>query len=137
MIVFDASALIAYLRDEDGAAFVENLLDDADVEKVAHIVNLAEVFTSFAKSDDEPTARKALSILREAGIVDRSDVDTALWQDAAGLVARQRNAGHGLSLGDSFGIALARRLDADLVTSDRAEFKPIADAGLANVIFIR
>lgn len=137
MIVFDASALIAYLRDEKGADFVENLLDDADVEKVAHVVNLAEVFTSFSKSDDEPTARKALAILYEAGISERSEMDTALWQDAAGLVARQRNAGHGLSLGDSFGIALARRLGADIVTSDRAEFQPIAAAGLASVLFIR
>ena len=46
MIVFDASALIAYLRNEDGGVFVENLLDDADVEKVAHAVNLCEVFSS-------------------------------------------------------------------------------------------
>lgn len=107
------------------------------MEKVAHVVNLAEVFTSFAKSDDVPTALSALADLRNLGIVERADMDAALWQDAAGLVARQRNAGHGLSLGDSFGIALARRLGADLVTSDRAEFQPIADASLASVIFIR
>ena len=92
-MVFDASAMIAYLRDENGAAFVENLLDDADVGKVAHFINLAEVFIGFAKSDDEPTAHNALAILRDAGIVERNDADTSLWHDAAGLVARQRKSG--------------------------------------------
>jgi len=137
VIVFDASALIAYLRNEDGAAFVENLLDDADVEKVAHAVNLCEVFSKFSLLSDEPTAFAALVDLRTVGIVERGDMDALLWQDAARLVATQRNAGHGLSLGDSFGIALARRLGADLVTCDRAEFQPVAAAGLASVIFIR
>lgn len=129
--------MIAYLRDEDGADFVENLLDEADVEKVAHAVNLCEVFSKLSLLSDEPTAFAALADLRTLGIVERSDMDALLWQDAGRLVARQRKAGHGLSLGDSFGLALARRLGADFVTSDRAEFAPIQAAGLASVTFIR
>lgn len=137
MIVFDASALIAYLRRETGGDMVRDLLDEADVEKVAHAVNLCEVFSKLSLLSDEPTAFAALADLRTLGIVERNDMDALLWQDAGRLVARQRKAGHGLSLGDSFGLALARRLGADFVTSDRAEFKPVADAGLANVTFIR
>jgi len=137
VIVFDASALIAYLRRETGGDMVRDLLDEADVEKVAHAVNLCEVFSKLSLLSDEPTAFAALADLRTAGIVERSDMDALLWQDAGRLVARQRKAGHGLSLGDSFGLALARRLGADFVTSDRAEFEPIEAAGLASVTFIR
>lgn len=137
MIVFDTSALIAYLRDENGADAVEDLLNDADVAKVAHIVNLAEVFTSFAKSNDDATAREALATLYAVGIVESREMDTALWQDAAALVAQQRKNGHGLSLGDSFCVALARRLNADIVTGDHPEFGPIQAANIAQVIFFR
>ncbi len=137
MIVFDKRALIAYLRRETGGDMVRDLLDEADVEKVAHAVNLCEVLSKLSLLSDEPTAFAALADLRIAGIVERSDMDALLWQDAGRLVARQRKAGHGLSLGDSFGLALARRLGADFVTSDRAEFAPIQAAGLASVTFIR
>ena len=136
-MVFDASALIAYLRGEPGGDMVRDFLDDADVPKYAHIINLAEVFTSFAKSNDEPTAREALAMLQTAGIEERTDMDAALWQDAAGLVARQRKAGYGLSLGDSFCVALARRLDADIVAGDHPEFGPIDTLQLARVTFFR
>lgn len=64
-------------------------------------------------------------------------MDTALWQDAAKLVAAQRGNSHGLALGDAFCVALARRLGADIVTADHAEFDPIVAAGLASVTFIR
>ena len=136
-MVFDTSALIAYLRREPGGEAVRDLLDDADVAKVAHVVNLAEVFTSFAKSNADAPAREALATVQAAGIEERNEMDTALWQDAAGLVARQRKAGYGLSLGDSFCVALARRLDADIVTGDHPEFKPIDDLKLARVLFFR
>jgi ribonuclease VapC len=137
VIVFDASAMIAYLRGEAGGEMVRDFLDDADVEKYAHSINLAEVFISFARSHSEPTAREALDALRAAGIEERCDMDAALWRDAAALVAQQRRNGHGLSLGDSFCIALARRLSAELVTGDYPEFEPIQTANLARVTFFR
>ena len=137
MIVFDASAMIAYLRGETGGEMVRDLLDDADVEKYAHSINLAEVFISFARSHSERTAREALNTLHAAGIEERSDMDIGLRQDAAALVAQQRRNGHGLSSGDSFCIALARRLSADLVTGDHPEFEPVQAANLARVTFFR
>ena len=42
-LVFDSSAMLALLRDEKGAAFVQELLD-SDAPKYAHAVNIVEVF---------------------------------------------------------------------------------------------
>lgn len=45
---------------------------------------------------------------------------------------------HGrLSLADCFAIALARRTNAEVVTSDHREFDPVAAAGLCTVRFFR
>ena len=98
---------------------------------------LCEVFYRVALKAGEPVAHQALDALRAAGLVERNDMDTALWQDAAKLVAAQRGNSHGLALGDAFCVALARRLGADIVTTDHAEFDPIVAAGLASVTFIR
>ena len=137
MLVFDSSAMFAYLQNEDGADMVRDLLDDADVPKYAHAVNLCEVFYGFAQRAGETVAHDALNTLRAAGIEERSDMDAALWQDAAKLVAVQRGSGHGLALGDAFCVALARRLGADIVAGDHPEFGPVDDLQIARVIFFR
>lgn len=130
--------MLAFLFDETGADAVEEFLADADVLKYAHAVNLCEVFYRVAsKQKSVDAAQKAMATLCAAGIEERNDIDGALWQDAAALVATQRGSGHGLVMGDAFCIALARRLDANAVTCDHAEFDLIAALGLANVTFIR
>lgn len=137
MLVFDSSALFAYLQNEDGAAFVENLLDDADVEKVAHAVNLCEVFYGLSQKSGEAAALQSLEDLRTVGIVAREDMDATFWQDAGRVLAAQRSNGYGLALGDAYCVALARRLGADIVTCDHVEFEPIAALKWASVTFIR
>ncbi|MDQ3812426.1 MAG: hypothetical protein M3347_00580, partial [Armatimonadota bacterium] len=66
------------------------------------------------------------------GLVARDDLDAAFWQDVATLKAE-----HDVALGDAFGLALARRLDADFVTSDHHEIDAVAAAGACSVTFIR
>lgn len=137
MLVFDSSAMFAYLQNEDGADMVRDLLDEADVPKYAHAVNLCEVFYGFAQRAGETVAHDALNTLRAAGIEERNDMDASFWQDAGKIVAAQRGNGHGIALGDAFCVALARRLGADVVTSDRAEFEPIEALQWASVTFVR
>jgi PIN domain nuclease of toxin-antitoxin system len=129
--------MLALLRDEDGADRVQNLLDDADVPKFAHAVNLCEVFYDALKSTDVTGAEVSMAALRDEGIVERNDMDAAFWRDVATLIAQQRAAGHRLALGDAFGVALARREDADFVTADRAELESMQAAGIARITFIR
>lgn len=135
-LVFDSSAMLALLRDEPGADFVQNLIDDADVPKYAHAVNFVEVFYDFLKQSRE-IAENAIADLKSLGIEERSDLDGAFWRDVATIVCDARKDGGHLALGDAFGIALSRRLDADFVTADRHEIEALANANICRAVFIR
>jgi PIN domain nuclease of toxin-antitoxin system len=137
MAVFDSSALIAWLRSERGALEVRRLLRANRGGCVAHAVNLMEVFIHFARWNDEPTAERALQIIARAGVTEREDLDTALRRDAVRLVVNARRRSQSLALGDSLGLALARRLDCEFVTADHGELATIAAQGLCQVRFIR
>ncbi len=43
---------------------------------------------------------------------------------------------YSMSLADAFCVALAARVNAKLVTSDRHELEPLLDDGVANITFI-
>lgn len=137
MIVLDSSAMLALLHAEAGGDLIQDLLDDADVPIYAHAINMAEVFYDALAATDANNARRIIQDLTQAGVMVRSDLDTAFWQDVATIIATQRGSGHRLALGDACGVALARREGADFYTTDRGELSPVAAAGLCNVIFIR
>lgn len=130
-MVFDASALIAWLKGEPGAALVEELLDDADVPRYVHAVNLLEAFVYFARNSDVLTARQAIADMRAVGLEERTDLDTAFCEDVAAL-----KADHHVALGDCCGLALARRMNA-VVTADRGELRTPKDANVCSITFIR
>lgn len=146
MPVLDSSAMIAYLNDESGADAVEQFLE-GDEAVYAHAINLCEVFYDVLRSKKTlAAAENAISILKADGIIERNDMDGAFWRDIATLIAARRTqAPHPskprekprLALGDACGLALARRLNAEFATADRAELESIQNAGLANVVFIR
>ncbi len=137
MVATDSSMLIALLRLEPGAAAARRILREHRGECFAHAVNLGEVYTNFARYADEATASRAVDIVRAAGVITRTDLDDAFWQDAAGLVALARRAGRGLALGDAYGIALARRLGCAFVTAEHGEMEFVAAQGLVQVRYIR
>jgi predicted nucleic acid-binding protein len=131
-LIFDASAMIAYVRDEPGAEVVRQLLRDTANTCYAHAVNLCEVYYGFARALGEADALNLIQGLYAVRIVAREDMDQPFWQDVGHLKTRTRT-----SLADCFGIALARRLGGDLVTSDHHEMDPILPLGLCSVRFIR
>ncbi|HEX8236423.1 MAG TPA: PIN domain-containing protein [Abditibacteriaceae bacterium] len=139
MIVLDSSAMLAYLRGEPGGDLVRGLLldDERDVPIYAHAVNLCEVYYDVLQSHDATLAEATVTILKAAGVQERSDMDSVFWRDAATLIGTQRAAGHRLARGDAFGLALARREDADFYTTDRHEIAPVQAAGWCRVTFIR
>jgi PIN domain nuclease of toxin-antitoxin system len=137
LIVFDSSALLAYARSETGADVVSTLLDDADVPKFVHSANLCEVLHQVWRAHGQEHAEATIRDFVALGVTERSDLDSAFWRDAGALIAGRRIAGTSLALGDALGVALARRLDADFVTADRAEIEPLRIAGLVNALFIR
>lgn len=91
------------------------MIDDADVPKFIHSINLCEVFYNLLRHQGAEEADQAMNDLAALGIMQR----------------------HGLALGDACGVALARRLDADFITADHPEMEPVQAAGLGGIIFIR
>lgn len=75
----------------------------------------------------------ALARLQSIGVMIVEAMDTDLWQDAARLKSQFRR----VSLADCFGVALARRLSASFVTSDRHELEALDAAGACDCLFIR
>ncbi len=115
--VLDASALLAYLRDEPGAdAVADAVADGASISTV----NLGEVFSRVADHGAEPAdvARE----MTDRGLLDGAIAVEAFTSADAVEVGRLRplTREHGLSLGDRACLALARRLALPAITADTA-----------------
>ena len=115
--VLDASALLAYLREEPGADVVADVIADGASMSA---VNLAEVFSRSADRGADPA--KLAASLAGGGLLDGAitvePFTTADAIDTARLRRLTRDAG--LSLGDRACLALALRLSSRAVTADAA-----------------
>lgn len=125
--VLDASAILALLKGERGATKVAGVIADAAVcavnqaEVVSHYIHLGASF------DDVRAMLGALPYRVVAA-------DEGLAWDAGEL--RRVTMTAGLSLGDRFCLALARRSGAPVYTADKA-WKDIAGDSGVKVIVIR
>jgi PIN domain nuclease of toxin-antitoxin system len=115
--VLDASALLAYLRDEPGADAVADAIADG---VTVSTVNLAEVLSRIADRGSDPIA--VADQLTSSGLLDGAITIEPFTATDASEVARLRPATRdlGLSLGDRACLALARRLDLTALTADTA-----------------
>ncbi|WP_230482032.1 type II toxin-antitoxin system VapC family toxin [Sphingomonas sp. Leaf21] len=126
-VVLDASAILALLKGEWGAAKVASIIADASVSAI----NQAEIVGHFvrlgAPLDEIRTMLGALPY-------EVVPVDEALAWEAGGL--RAATAMAGLSLGDRVCLVLARRLGVAAYTADPTWREIAADVG-AKVVLIR
>jgi ribonuclease VapC len=110
-VVLDASAMLALLNQEPGAATVLGVLDRA----VISAVNLAEVYTRLIDGGmDAPAAVEAVAAL---------GVESCPFNAEQALqcgVLRPQTKSAGLSLGDRACLAFALSLGAPVMTCDRA-----------------
>jgi predicted nucleic acid-binding protein len=130
--VLDACAMIAYLQGEPGAPVVDGMLKEAERQCFAHSINLCEVYYDTLRASDEATADQAIADLYVAGVIERNEMDPALWREVGKIKSRGR-----ISIADAFCAALAQRVGGAVVTSDRREFEPLEKAGVCSVSFIR
>ena len=117
--VLDSYALLAYLRDEDGAESVQALLEKAsrkDAPLLMTEVNYAEVKYIVLRKDGKEAWREVGKSL--------SSLPIEFVPATRGLADTAANfkAGHRISLADAFASALAQEKKAELVTGD-PEFK--------------
>lgn len=109
-VVLDASAVLALLNDEQGAAEVMEDIDDA----VLSAVNYAEVVSKLVeRGRDIHAVREAIGGLGVPIIA----FDQALAERTGGLRPLTRH--RGLSLGDRACLALAERNRSATLTADR------------------
>ncbi|MBU6244666.1 MAG: PIN domain-containing protein [Actinomycetales bacterium] len=109
-IVIDASAMIALLAGERGSAVVQEAMDAEPVMSAAQVGELAGFYAGSL------VEWSVVSALLDAWGV---RIEPVTRQDAqrAGLMLDRST---GLSLGDRLCLALAERLDAQVITADRA-----------------
>ena len=109
-IVLDASAMIAFLKDEVGSATVLAAMPDAVISSV----NLAEVVTRLI---DDGFAFEDVRTAIANTSVDTIGFDYEFAFGAGAL--REPTRAYGLSLGDRACLALAQRLGIPALTADR------------------
>ena len=90
IFVLDASAMIAYLRDEPGAARVSEALLDPDSQCIAHVLNWCEVFYDFHRASGPKDALGAVKDLARVGVAENADIGTEFWQAVGALKATHR-----------------------------------------------
>jgi uncharacterized protein with PIN domain len=130
-VVVDASALISYLRDEPGAAVVEDHLARNANSTLVDALNLCEVYYDFWRKTDESAAEGAIRDIFLLGIQERNDMGPDFWRAVGKLKALHRR----VSLADCCALALANHLGAVLLSADRHELEPLAQMSVCLVEF--
>jgi ribonuclease VapC len=124
LYVFDASAVLAYLKNETGGETAKNLLKDG---AIISAINWSEVLKVLKDNGHEPKDvtqdLQACNILGRILLVEPFDEQMA--QEAASLSPLTKP--YGLSLGDRACIAQGRLLQLPVVTADR-KWKEIVPA---------
>jgi ribonuclease VapC len=126
-VVLDASAILALLKGEAGGAKVADVLAEALVS----VVNLTEVISHFAHLGMPAPEIEAMLGALPLTLV---PADAGLAWEAGHL--RAVTSAAGLSLGDRYCLALAKREGLPAWTADKA-WKSIAAAAKAKVTMIR
>jgi predicted nucleic acid-binding protein len=128
--VLDSYAILAYYWDEDGAGRVEEILTGKGHTRWMSVINLGEVYykaarrVDIASSDDvaDDVLRRMLRLP-----VEFVDATAELTLDAARIKAKYR-----VAYADSFAAALAKNLNARVVTGDE-EFGQLERDGIVPI----
>lgn len=119
--MLDSWAVIAYLEDEPSGEQVEDLIATAHEEQIPiymSVINLGEVWYTFAREISEEEASVSVKTLRDLRI-QFEDANWEITQEAARFKSQ-----HKMSYADAFAAALAKLKKAELVTGDK-EFKSL------------
>jgi predicted nucleic acid-binding protein len=133
--VVDACALIAYLFDEEGSDLFESILIQArnnEINVVMHIVNLGEVYYDILKRNDVNTAHETYQKIKQLPIRFEDHISDQMVYKVGEIKTSYR-----ISYADSFAVAQAILLNAELVTTDHKEFEPLEQDGVVKMKWLR
>lgn len=132
-LIFDACALIALSEKEKGADLLASFLEDDENTCFVHSINLCEVYYRAYRNGSKKEAIALIEGFLKLGVILRDDIDIEFWQAAGELKAIHKR----VSLADCCAIALANRLDAELVTSDHHELDELSSQRVCKITFFR
>jgi len=133
--VLDACALIAAIKQENGALIVAELYEEAlqgEINICINKVNLLEVYYGFHREHGKQYAEKILKRVVES-VVEISDINMDVLIEAGRIKSVYRR----LSLADSIALAEASVRNAYIVTSDHHEMDMLDKAGVVKFLWIR
>ena len=113
--IFDTSALLAFIEDEDGADFAEDLLIKAEQNEVIifiAFVSLTEVMYITLQEKDEATAQARVDLIKSLSCIIEESSESLNFT-AARLKAKNR-----ISLADAYIAALCQEQNGILVHKD-------------------
>jgi ribonuclease VapC len=115
--ILDASALLAYLQGEPGAAVVANALAQGSLMSS---VNWAETLSKLAERGQDPDT--VTNLLTNQGLLNNALVIAPFDADLAQATAKLRplTRSSGLSLGDRACLAIGIQTQLPVLTSDQA-----------------
>lgn len=132
MIALDSGAFLAAVKSESGASAMPKLLREHSGQTFIHAANLLEIYYGIERDHGRQMAERVWLLIDKKLIRVSNDLDREFLRDAAFV-----NNAHRMSFADSFAIALARRLDCPLISTDHHELDAVDAAGVCKVKFIR
>ena len=124
VFILDTSTLLAYIEDEDGAEYAEDLLIRAERNEITiyiAFVSLTEVMYITLQEKDENTAQARVDLIKSLSCIVEESSETLNFA-AARLKAKNR-----ISLADAYIAALCRERNGILVHKD-PEFEKLSPA---------
>ena len=125
--VLDSFAVLAAYWGEPGHELVRQLLADGRNQFWMSSINVGEVYYQIARKEHPTSAKLALDRLMASERISYVDANISLALSAAEL-----KSDYTLSYADCFAAALARQVDAAIVTGDR-EFARLEADGVVDV----
>ena len=124
--IFDTSAIIALLRDEEGSDVVERIILNAPGSCCMHSVNYVELYYKMGDKGGAEAAKTAVNHLRHIGI-SVMDISGEAFLQRVGQI---KNLFPALSLGDSFAVGLSEWVRGTVVTADKQFSNTAAITGI-------
>ena len=121
--IFDACALIALLKREQGADQVRALLNEAQAGQSVismNTINLIEVYYWFYRSLGREKSGLILEMIYAMPIQFIDSIDAVIFSEASRLKAQSA-----IPLGDCIGLATAIKMNGVFVTSDHNDLEAV------------
>jgi predicted nucleic acid-binding protein len=122
IFVLDACALVALLKNENGAdqvAVIYKKAENGEAQIIMNRINLLEVFYGFFRDKGRGYAESIMDDIGQS-IISVSEFDEVIFP-----IAGRLKASYKISLADSIALAQALVSDGALLTSDHHEFDVI------------